>query len=494
MSDTGGNRADELLEERLRQGLERLADAATAMPARVRHPAFKGAFDRAGSRYRRWWWLPMLPALSALGAGAVIAASLLFPVAPARVTPPYHPPYAPSDLAADLPGELAYVSAGELYSAEPGSAPGRVSSVVDPSSSPEWSPDGQWIAYLGPRRGLHVVSVDGLQVPTGLGGAVVAMTWSPTSDVLAALVVSGPYEGRLVLLSMTGSTTGALAPTRPVTVASRAPVVSFAWSPGGQRMAVTTAPVGPSGRAGIEVIDLAGGPVTILPYVAPAQSSLILGGWWPDGKGLLAWNDPGESPTSEAAGLDLLSIPLGASQAMLLDRTLVYLPWLAWSPGGNRLLLVHSSGALPWAGTGLALCRPAQGTCHDLPEPPGTVQLDPAWSPDGRTIAFVQAAAESGLAPGVGLDAWFESRSLWVESAAGTNPRRLAGAGTGVAEPRFSPGGSQIAFVTSSSIETVPISGAHANVLVGNLSGALSTAGPDGYGKLPWGGLAIWGA
>ncbi len=539
---------DEILEERLRRGLARLAEAAASRPATPTVPARE---PRLRARNRRWWWLPLLPALSAIGAGGVLAIALLVPLASSRPSPTTGAAVSGASAFEQLPGTLAFVSAGHLYTAEPGSRPQPVPGVANPASEPQWSPDGQWLAYLGPNRGLHVVSVGGQQVITGITGSVVAITWSPTADILAVLPAGGPESGRLMLLSLpagsagagsagagsagagsagagsAGSSSGlgisvALSVTYPPTASGR--IASFAWSPGGRRIAVVPASPAPGDSSHIDVLELpgtaqasgqsapaptpapaqaptpggatadaAGITVRVLPYTAPSGAGLLLGGWWPNGEGLLAWIDPAHSLAAEATGLELVSIPLTSPVAMPLARTFVYLPWLAWSPGGNRLLLVHASGALPWAGTGLALCRPAQGTCHTLPEPPGSVSLDPTWSPSGKAIAFVRAADARGLPQGVGLDAWYSTRSLWTAAPDGANAHAVPDAGHGVAEPRFGPTGSSIAFVTGSAIEVLPAGGGRPTVLAASLAGALDSGGPDGYGKLPWGGLATWG-
>lgn len=487
---------DDLFEQRLRRDLRRLADELVDGPGHGRPP---GRTKTVGGRRRFTTALPptvrramvglWLVATLCLVAAGVVAGRVL----QSRTTP--LPRVAPVSALADVPGPLAYFAGQGLYTAEPGTDPHRVATTGNPGSAPQWSPDGDWLAYLGTGGHLHLVHGDGSDAHLALASPVTAMTWSPVANLLALVPSGGPDAGDLVLVSTGGGpaagAAASAAPGAPTVVASA--VTSFVWSSDGTRIAYSQGGAGSSPER-IVVFDVVAGTRVVLPYRAPAGTGIQLASWWPDGGGLLFWLDPGRSVTAEATGLPLADLPLSATSATVLAKTFVYLPWLAWSPGGNRLLVVEMSGSMPWQGSRLAICRPARRSCQVLPQPAGTVTMDPAWSPSGHRIAFVRASVLASSSPGLTLDTWYGTRRLWVSNPDGGRAQLVSDAGAGVADPQFSPSGRAVVYVTAGSIESAALSGGRPTVIASGLAGALDTAGPDGYGKLPWGGTAAWGS
>jgi len=494
-----GPPVDELFEHRLRRDLRRLADGLVAGP--------RASLAADGSR--SWRWSPgakgrirpraaWSPSAGWLMLGLWVAVAAILVAAGAVVGRTVGQPSDVGPLArataalAGTAGSLAYESGTGLYAAEPGSAPQRIATVGVPGSAPQWSPDGAWLAYLGTGNLLHVVQAGGgddhLVVPV----PVTAMTWSPTADLLAVVPAAGADRGDLLLVPVPPAVPGlpAVAPSAPTLVATD--VVSFVWSATGTRIAYVVGGV-PGGRDQVRVTDVVTKTVTVLPFVAPVGTGLLLAGWWPDGSGLLLWEDPGRSLAAEATGLWLWALPLHAAQATPLARTFVYLPWLAWSPNGRQLALVAMPGAFPWQSSQVEVCSVAPERCRALAQPAGTVSLDPTWSPGGRRLAFVRAPALAGGTSTGALSDWYGERRLWVAPAAGGAASPVAGAPAGVADPRFGLGGRTITVATNHAIVVVPLHGGRPTVVAGGLDGALDTAGPDGYGKLPWGGLVVWG-
>ncbi len=513
---------DELFERKVRRDLRRLADELPVpTPSRIAQrerslPAIRSRRSRwsrrhrpgyghrpghrrsPGARYQhagyrqhpageqRAAWRGMLPvaALVAAVAAMLLAAVAVVPGHLLRSHAVRLGNELPTAALTQFPGALAYVADGALHAAEPGASPRSVASVANPVSGPQWSSDSRWLAYAGSSGHLHVVSTDGAANTIVTPNPVAAFAWSPRANLLAVLPASGSQAGDLLLVHVGGGTaTAAL-------VASG--VWSFVWSSGGREIAYSKAGAGNQSDR-LFLYDVVTGGRQLLPYVPPPGTGVLLGSFWPDGGGLVMWVDPGRSIAAEATGLELVSLPLAASLPLPLVRTFVYLPWLAWSPGGSRLLTVQMSKASPWEGSNLVVCRPSRGSCRVLTQPRHVVTVDPAWSPGGRRIAFVRASAMASPTPGVGLDWWYATRRLWVAMADGTGAREVTGAGQGVAEPRFGASGKSIFYVTAHSVKVVPAAGGRATTVAGGLSGALGTGGPDGYGKLPWGGLAEWG-
>lgn len=466
---------DEVFEQRLRRDLRRLADHL-AVPGPVADPL---RAQRAGRRWARPGGGMAVAACLVL-VGLVAGRALAAPGTP-RTAQPLSGSRAALDRTA---GALAFVSGSSLWTAAPGTAPRAVATVGDPHSAPQWSPDGSWVAYLGAGDQLHVVHPGGADDHLAVAGPVTAMTWSPAADLLAVVPAAGADRGRLLVVPVAG--TRAVPPT-----VVGPPVTSFVWSSDGERIAYAVA--GGAGPDLLRTVDVVTGATTDLAYAAPPGTGVELAGWWPDGGGLLLWLDPGRSLAAQADGLDLYTLPIGATTATVLAHTFVYLHWLAWSPDGTRLALVAQSGAFPWQGSRVEVCRPAAATCRPLPQPAGTVSLDPAWSPDGSRLAFVRAPVLPSAAPGGGLSAWYLRRRLWVASADGAGARPVAGAPAGAAAPRFGPRGTSLTVATGDAVVEVPVAGGRPTTIAGGLAGALATAGPDGYGKLPWGGTTAWG-
>jgi TolB protein len=499
---------DELFEQRLRRDLRRLADELVDGPGHGRPPGRVGAVRNRGPGRRIPWrrtrrllspavgrtlvviWL--LVGVCLVGSG-VVAGQVL---AHRRGEAPLRHAQQVAAMSS-VPGPYAYFSHGSLWTAQPGETPKAVVRAANPGSAPQWSADGNWVAYLGAGDHLHLVHPDGSGAHLALGATVAAMTWSPVTDLLAVVPSSGPDQGDLLLLTVPpspsdapGAAAGTGQASSPTMVASS--VSSFVWSADGTQIAYSVAGTGAQPDR-IVVYDVVTGTSRPLAYAAPAGDGIELAGWWPDGAGVLFWVDPGRSLAAEATGLVLESLALRASSAAVLGRSFVYLPWLAWSPSGDRLLMVEMTGAFPWRGSQLALCEPTSGTCHRLPQPPGTVSIDPTWSPSGHSIAFVRAPVLRASSAGSGLDAWYTQRRLWVSAPTGADAHQVPGALAGAAEPQFGASGKIIDYVTGQAIDSVASSGGVSTPIASGLTGALYTAGPDGYGKLPWGGTAAWG-
>ena len=486
------------LEARLRQRLAGLASRAEASPdaldrilsgdGRVGAPGAREAGLRlvgppGGPNRSRVRLGAALGAVAAAVAAAVFLVTATSPGGPVRRRPPAVLQAAAGPRSLE---PVAYVSGGRLYVASVGGGTPVVVASGDGPEDPQWSPDHQWLAYVTtPGQRVHLVRAD------GTGDRVVATTsvdrgafaWAPGADQLAVV----PGLGGVDIFPAAGG-----APRQPV--ATTVPIESIAWSPDGSQIAYST-PAHPGVPGAVFVVPAGGGPAQPVTLSLPVGSDALLATWWPDGAGLLFWVDPQGSPFALEEGLTLESVPLGGGSPRPLVTTLVYHPWLTWSPDGSRLLVVAGGGASPAAGKRLAVCHVVAATCSSLAQPAGTVSIDPAWSPDGTEIAFVRATDTGQPANLDDTPGWFSSRRLWVEGADGRGARPVSGAGVGAVLPAWSPDGRFIGYSTGTGLATVLAGGGGATTVAKGLTGYNDgTSGPDANGKGPWMPSAVWGS
>jgi Tol biopolymer transport system component/serine/threonine protein kinase len=182
--------------------------------------------------------------------------------------------------------------------------------------------------------------------------------------------------------------------------------------------------------------------------------------WSPDGRYLAFIRySPGLNPKSE-----VISIPaLGGPERALGDVNLPHLASrdLTWSPDGKSLTVGdRSSPAEPVA---IFLISSENGEKHRLTSPPrgSWGDTDPAFSPDGRTLAFVRWS--SILNEGMG--------DIYLQSLNATEARRLTFDGVNIQGLAWTPDGRNIVFSSwRSGVPTLwkaPVSGGEIEALAG---------------------------
>lgn len=325
--------------------------------------------------------------------------------------------------------------------------------VVTGGSQPSWSPDGRRLAFVG-RDGVAVVDLT-----TGKSKVLTPQTpampdwsnpiWSPDGRHIAAR-----ENDLLFVMRPDGSGLRALDAEPTIDV-----MTSFGWSPDGTRLVYTTA-------AGvIRVADVETGTFRML--VAPSSGFGAL--WSPDGKtiaytaadhaGVLAvflippsggrprelepgWQVEAWSPDSRA-----LAILYGNQIAVVYVRN-GRRRWLAHEPRpssiqpgsvdwgtGSRIFFAHQVSRVSQLISINADGTGARQLTHDQ-----LGVLDPAWSPDGRSIAFTRLLGH-------------DHSEVFVADADGHHARQLTIAPPGLdrydSQPTWSPDGKQIGFLSS---------------------------------------------
>jgi hypothetical protein len=166
---------------------------------------------------------------------------------------------------------------------------------------------------------------------------------------------------------------------------------------------------------------------------------------------------------------------------------------VAAAPNGWLAIVAESPGPglgrLIWQGRRIAVCGPAAATCTAAPSPPGTVTLDPAWSPGGATLAFARAPARaSPNFPQPVVARWYGAHQLWLYHPATHAVSRLDAPGATV--PAWSANGNSLLYAARDGIWLLPRTGGQPT----RIATPLFRPGnwPTYYGQVSWATQFAW--
>ena len=290
---------------------------------------------------------------------------------------------------------------------------------------PHWSPDGSRVVFSSDRSGTY--DVWEVTVETG---RVRRLTEGPDNEYSPAF---GP-DGRIAYVTdgadaAVWSWSGTGGATR---VAELSDVDGFApsWSPDGASIAYS---VGSYGSSAMYVASVAGDGMSTR-VSAEGEDVFPFRAHWLEG-GRLLYTADGRIRTRPSAGGSAEDIPFSAT--VTLDRPAYRKRLRSFEASGPRPVRGIVSPAVSPDGTRVAFTAlgdlwlmPIGGTPERLTDDPW-VELDAAWSPDGRGLAF--ASDRGGPV------------DIWVHDMESGEARQVTRGGG--AMPSWSPDGREIAYI-----------------------------------------------
>jgi Tol biopolymer transport system component len=363
-------------------------------------------------------------------------------------------PATPGEPTANL-GKIAYVQDGDIWVRALPDGDARPLTTGGQNTAPRWSPSGEWLTF---HRGEEVwlMQADGTDAHCIPSASTQDCAWSPADDRLAyiagqaTLCVIEPDE-----LADTGSRgEGHVLLRAAIDDEPLTRIKNLVWSPEGRRLAYVLQSGQPGGlpdRVSLGTIDLESGPRELYTAPSPPQDGLITAGWAPDGQAVLFWRELLFSASGAADGLPLEIAPLDGGQPVVIaEFALLHSDFRRCSPTGQTMALTVGTGRETWTNKRIALANPETASLDYLTDETMSA-FSPAFSPDGRQIAYAAAPDIGHVWGGDEAKIGAAQRRIWVMNVDGSNPRPLTGDPAYRDErPQWSADGSHVLFARMS--------------------------------------------
>jgi dipeptidyl aminopeptidase/acylaminoacyl peptidase len=408
-------------------------------------------------------------------------------------------------------GELAFISRNTLWVLD-GTRRSLRRITTTPGLHPlhpAFSFDGNWIAWVqtatapaniagggGSTGQLWLARGDGLDAhAVSVLKNATLLGWSPTADVLA--VTAGPISARVPYGAQT--TVRLVTPDGSVRELVRArDVRGGVWSPDGRRVAVVAED--PRRVDTLSAYPISGGAPTVWQRFRPSdrlngmrQILVDPAGWWRGlGIGLWIYGD-GMVHNNDATPLDVVAVPRATPRFLaetLSDQTTHV------ATGGSGTLAVVADishgingGRVVWDKKQLQTCTRST-TCRPVVVAASKVTLDPAWSPNGHKLAFVEAPnlSSPGWSQTV-LKEWHRQHVLRVLDLR-THRLQTITAARGATVPSWSPDGKSILYIAGNGIWLLPTLTAKPIEIAAPLFEP--ALWPSYYGQIAWPAQFAW--
>ena len=255
------------------------------------------------------------------------------------------------------------------------------------------SPENPHFIETVPRRGYRwMLPVDGMEDRSIPATTRHRWRWLPLAVALLLGIGLGAGVLRFVLSSAKSST-----PALTSVPLTARPGFEYepSFSPDGNQVAFTSSEeFGSNSHIYVKLIGTGGPPLQLTN--GPANDSNPV--WSPDGRFIAFLRYIPGGPSTEWAEAMILLIPaLGGPERKIADTLQeggVAPPYIAWSPDGNFLVTSHKDS--PKEPSALFVVAIDSGEKRRLTSPPPPANdfsgdSSPAFSPDGRTLAFIRS-------------------------------------------------------------------------------------------------------
>jgi hypothetical protein len=372
-------------------------------------------------------------------------------------------------------GTLAFVSQGRLYLLDR-SGLTAVTRAGATATAPQFSPDGRFLTYrVGPS--LYLARADGTGARR-IGAAGPGQIWLPDGEIAAAGAAWRVSAGGVA------ARTGSL------------PAGLVAWAPGRYVfLAVRVGHLGGGRWRALWRYEVAGSlrgaratwySTTVSFSPKDGQTGEVPGGVivLPRGEGILIAPFPDGSSSLAADGRPVYLLRAPGSTPVKLATTVGF---SITSGAGGAFALTDGFDRYATLTKDVEICTVA--TCRSAPTRRGWISFGPSFSPDGRTLAYVQAPPDSQSDfEQRHVVAWYATHRLWVYSNGVA--REIPGT-AGASAPAWSADGRTLLYTARDALYLVPADGSAAPVRV---AGPLfrPSAWPASWFQVDWQDQFAW--